>query len=116
MPSLPTGNSAYQPCNLTRALTREMVVTEHVLGNPIERTNMEGLNHNLIQITYYSQAHSFYETLQMRYVPAQDIKEHSEVNKMTFCFSFLKEKYSQCTYRSTTNFHQQKLSEVQLLH
>ncbi|XP_073255428.1 uncharacterized protein [Porites lutea] len=24
-------------------------------------------------------AHSFYETLQMRYVPAQDIKEHSEL-------------------------------------
>ena len=61
-----------------------MVVTEHVLGNAIERTNMEGLNHNLIQITYYLQAHSFYETLQMRYVPAQDIKEHSEVSIMTF--------------------------------
>ena len=61
-----------------------MVVTEHVLGNAIERANMEGLNHNLIQITYYSQAHSFYETLQMRYVPAQDIKEHSEVSIMTF--------------------------------
>ena len=93
-----------------------MVVTEHVLGNAIERTNMEGLNHNLIQIAYYLQAHSFYETLQMHYVPAQDIKEHSEVNKMTFSFSFLKEKYSQCTYRPTTNFYQQKLSKVQLLH
>lgn len=93
MPSLPTGNSAGRPCN-TRALTKEMVVIEHVLGNAFERTDIEGLNHNLIQITYYLQAHSFYETLQMRYVPAQDIKEHSEVSIMTFCFSFLKEKYS----------------------
>ena len=78
---------------------------------------MEGLNHNLIQITYYLQAHSFYETLQMRYVPAQDIKEQSEVSTMTtFCFSFLKEKYSQYTNRSTTNFHWQRLSKVQFLH
>ena len=68
---------------------------EHVLGNAFERANMEGLNHYLIQITYYLQAHSFYETLQMRYVPAQDIKEHSEVSIMTFCFSFLKEKLIQ---------------------
>ena len=66
------------------------MVIEHVLGNAFERANMEGLNHDLIQITYYLQAHSFYETLQMRYVPAQDIKEHSEVSIMTFCFSFLK--------------------------
>ena len=61
-----------------------MVVIEHVLGNAFECATMEGLNHNLIQITYYLQAHGFYETLQMRYVPAQDIKEHSEVSIMTF--------------------------------
>ena len=67
-----------------------MVVIEHVLGNAFDRANMEGLNHDLIQITYYLQAHSFYETLQMRYVPAQDIKEHSEVSIMTSCFSFFK--------------------------
>ena len=78
---------------------------------------MEGLNHDLNQVTYYLQAHSFYETLQMRYFPTQDIKEHSEVSTMTtFCFSFLKEKYSQYAYRSTSNFHWQRLSEVQLLH
>lgn len=67
-----------------------MVVIELVLDNAFEPANMEGLNHNLIQITYYLQAHSFYDTLQMHYVPVQDIKEHSEVSIMTFWFSFLK--------------------------
>ena len=73
MSSLPTGNSAGRPCN-----------TPALLQTKFERANMESLSHNLIQIIYYLQAHSFYETLQMRYVPAQDIKEHSEVSIMTF--------------------------------